>query len=1658
MGCILTVYSQSTYKEYLLPAVMNADHSIVFYKNLFRLSDNVRLDLENRDGAWSVRRSAQFSLTYMEGREDAFERVLHNGDICSLSLGGGEKITLIVNISDRFFQVFDKYSLKDVGKISIGTSQENTIVYDFMHVVSKIHAVISHTDSGYMIEDRSANGLFVNARRVSGSKALEYGDLINVFGLAIVFLGDSIAVDPSPETLRVSVELEPYGEGRIQKPEEPKNETVWLFHRSPRYMPALATDKVKIDAPPEPKEAARQSVFLAVGPSLTMAIPMALGSLMTVWGNSSSSGFVMYAGLITAISSALIGAVWSLVNIRQERKKLREEELKRFEVYGEYLISCSNRVQERYKRNTDIMRQLYIPPDQCCRFDQNSAQLWNRNRSHDDFLQQRAGIGQVPFQVEIEIPEERFSLLNDALASKTKMIRDSFAMLNDVPVCVDFGHKLIGLIGGRDKRGCYPVMHVLAAQLAANNCYTDVKLGFLYGKYDDENKENWSFARWLPHVWAEDKHVRYVADNQNDVSDVFYEIAKVLRMRAEEDEIPLAEKPRYHKPHYVLFIEDVSMLEGELISTFLTDKRDLGVTAVLLAERDDELPNACEFIIENSSRFQGVYKVTDPIENRHAVKFDRIPMAQLEAFARKLSRIQVKETETGGELPSSLTFLDMYGVQRLSELNVEERWRKNRTYDNIRGLLGRKSGGQLCYLDVHEKYHGPHGLIAGTTGSGKSETLQSYMLSLAINYSPDDVGFFVIDYKGGGMANLFSNLPHLIGQISNLSGNQVHRAMVSIKSENMRRQRIFNESGVNNINHYTRLYKNGEAELPVPHMFIIIDEFAELKREEPDFMKELISVAQVGRSLGVHLILATQKPSGTVDDNIWSNSKFRLCLRVQDKQDSKDMLHKPDAAYITQAGRCYLQVGNDELFELFQSGWSGAPYEESGESGQNDIARMLTVTGKAALIGSHTKIKQRDQEQAKWITLLLDTLDKAAGSPDKLLACAEDSIRLGELAERFFENSEILEYPRSDYNIQRIKDLALVYCGAIRLGFSSPAGRVKTVLGLASRSGKKLPERKQVTQLEAVVEYLGRLAQENGYVHNLQLWLPVLPTKLYLRDLQGYRQNAFDGRTWPEPGPVWTLEAYVGLCDDPVNQAQMPLLLDLANNGHHAICGTVVSGKSTFLTTLFYSLASRYSPRSLNLYALDFSGKMLSAFEELAHVGGVLFENDTEKIRKFFTMISGILEERKQLFRGGNYRQYVQAEGNAPSLPAIVIAIDNYAAFRAKTNEIYDDFLLKLSKEGMSCGIFLVITAGGFSSGEIPNRLGENLRTVYCLEMPDRFAYSDALRELHLDVLPEVNVKGRGLAKVGDRFLEFQTALALEAKDDFDRTKKIRNICAELNRHWDGKPARKIPEIPAKAVWQDFAALDEAAAMWREGHRIPVGYDERDASVYGIDLRATYCYIISGKARTGKTNMLRVILSSASHLKDTQLVVVDFQNEFETAAKTAGARRVTTDEELYQYLMELQSTFIDRNRFKKACLESGDLDDEIYDKMQKFDRIMIFIGNMGEFVRHTENPEGEIQPMGAFLSNLFDKGANHNVFWFGCLNQDEHRELLFSGAYSLFIREKAGVHFGGNVEDQTILDFEYIHYSERSKVVKPGIAMLPGGEGTAKVVVPLCRR
>ena len=297
-------------------------------------------------------------------------------------------------------------------------------------------------------------------------------------------------------------------------------------------------------------------------------------------------------------------------------------------------------------------------------------------------------------------------------------------------------------------------------------------------------------------------------------------------------------------------------------------------------------------IVEVNGNSSKIFDKNDISGNYIAFIPDVYPALDAEEIAIKLANIQLDTSGSSYSLPNMLTFMDMFGVGKIEHLNALTRWKENDPTITLETPIGVDTTGELFNLDLHQKFHGPHGLIAGMTGSGKSEFIMTYILSLALNYHPYEVAFILIDYKGGGMANAFLDLPHLAGTITNLDGAAVNRSLISIQSELKRRQAIFSETSkklnVSNIDiyKYQKLYRDGAVEEPLQHLFIISDEFAELKTQQPEFMEQLVSAARIGRSLGVHLILATQKPSGVVDDQIWSNSRFRICLKVQEKADA----------------------------------------------------------------------------------------------------------------------------------------------------------------------------------------------------------------------------------------------------------------------------------------------------------------------------------------------------------------------------------------------------------------------------------------------------------------------------------------------------------------------------------------------------------------------------------------------------------------------------------------------------------------------------------------------------------------------------------------------------------------------------------------------------
>ncbi len=1661
MNIILSVYSKDAFREYQLPSVNNADYTVTLRSDFFHLKKNRNLYLEVMDDVWSFKQDRSYSIKKEGGAYEG--RPLADKDVLNLFLEDENEIVVIVKYVDSLFHAYEKFSLAGVSQITIGEKADNDIVYDYMKLVSRRHATIVREGAGFKAVNHSLNGTYVNSYRIEKERLLNPGACIDIMGLRMIYLGGCLAVDTRGSRAGINKQKLKAMPKKTAVPAGQVRETTVLshgktiYHRSPRTFHELLEGEVEIEAPPPQEHEKPQPLLLTIGPSFTMTLPMIAGCVLMMSPSGGGSA-AMYSGLVMSVASAFLGVFWAVQNMRQQKKLEAEKERARFESYSAYLLQKTEEIKERYESASRNLFDQYPDAAACLSYNESQGFLWNRNPSHSDYLKHRLGMGNEPFQIFIQAPKEKFSIYKDELADKPRFIKESYDTLYDVPVVLDLAaHPLIGIAGGPQKAGAIEIAKLLAAQIAANNCYTDVKMGFIYDSKASNEEKEWEFAKWLPHVWSEDKRTRYCASNTEQASDVFYEMAKIFRTRLEEEQpLTTGEKP-LPKPYYILFISEQRMLEGELAARYIFEKNPAaGLTTFILTERYEDLPNACDFVIENTARYQGMYDMAKGEEKGLNIQFDQIDGFYLERFARHLATLQVQEVEKGGEIPNALTFFEMLGVSRPQELPVRELWAKNRTYDNIKGMVGAKAGGVPCYLDVHEKYHGPHGLVAGTTGSGKSETLQTYMLALAVNYSPDDIGFFIIDYKGGGMANLFDGLPHLVGQISNLSGNQVKRAMISIKSENRRRQRVFTEHGVNNINLYTKLYKNGEASLPVPHLFIIIDEFAELKREEPDFMRELISVAQVGRSLGVHMILATQKPSGTVDDNIWSNSKFRLCLRVQDRQDSSDMLHKPDAAYITQAGRCYLQVGNDEVYELFQSGYSGAAYEENVSMSNTEIARMLGLSGVVEMTGSSAKLSQKQQVEYLWLEQLARCMDLAQKAAKIPLEECRNKQQLGRLVHAMYKAMwyEKLDYPVSRYNTDRLCDFLLLYKKVQETKADRPA--VLTEMMRQSVSGKaKMPQRKEKTQLDAVKEYLAQMAQECGYNYHMQLWMPVLPGQIYLQEFAEYRERSYQNGKWPVQSGSWSLEIIVGKIDDPANQNQMPLYLDIAKTGHLAVFGSIVSGKSTMLQTIAYALIHRYTPELVTIYALDFSSKMMAAMEDAPHVGGVMYENDADKIGKFFNMMASILQERKTLLRGGNYSQYVQKNG--VTMPAIVIFVDNYASFKEKTDEAYEEMMITLSKEGGSQGIFLVLSGGSIGMNDMTSRVCENITVSYCLQLQEKYEYTDILHTNQIEVMPESGVKGRGLTDYEGRILEFQAVLAAQADNDYERMELIRAQCEEMKQAWTGKTARPVPEIPKKPVWSVFHLLEDFQKLRADKSRLPVAYDMANAQVYGIDLSRTYCYTAYGAAHTGKTNFLKVCLQAAME-KNGKVCVIDNETHDFSSYASAQIQYVDTDKGLYEFFTKLLPVFQERNQ-KKHGLQARDCEEEeIYEAMSAYEPYFILIADLKSLVRLVNESEFNMK---GFFKNILEKGSLHNIYFFSAVSLKDHQEVFGDELYDVFTGYKTGVHFGGNMADNRVLSFESVPYMEQTKVLPAGVGCLPDGTGqaqTEKMIVPLARR
>ena len=903
-------------------------------------NDTKLINIEARDGKWVLYSTSNVSI--LDGNQIIEEIPITENNYYILRR---DDINYLIYISDLFDSSFKAYSYDSNIDLTIGNSNDCSIVYNFEYIDKPIK--IYNKNGQILLEKNKSTIIYINKKILELDEYyIKNGDQINIFGFKIIFLKELLLMNNPNNMVNINTtSINEYELNQDQDYQDIEIKDVNLYEKddyytkTPRLKRSITTKEIQLSPPPNSEKKEELPLILTIGPMMTMGVMSgitlyrSLSKLIDGTGDLDS----VLPQLIMSIIMLTSMLVWPNITRVYNKKRIERDRKKLIEKYTIYLNTKRQELEAERSLQKEILLENLITIKECLNII-NTAKLnfWDRRLEQKDFLTVRIGVGNELLDAKVNYPEEGFSIDEDELRKLADQMVADYKYIPSVPIGYSFTENRITAIMGYQNK-IYPFIDNIIIQMLTFCSYEDLKIVVFT---TEENEDKWDYIKYLNHNFNNEKTFRFFSSNPESAKRLseYLEIEFQVRSSylSDGNNVPL------FKPYYIIFIDNYSELKRlDFIKNATEVDAPLGFSFIIIEKSLTNLPSKCNNFISLGENSSGVLK--NSYERQEQLSFmDEINYTiNMMSISKKLSNIPIEFQEGTSQLPDTVTFLEMEKVGKVEQLNILNRWNQNDSTQSLKTEIGLDADGNLMYLDLHEKYHGPHGLIAGMTGSGKSEFIITYILSMAINYSPDDVAFILIDYKGGGLAGAFENkvtnvyLPHLAGTITNLDKAEMDRTLVSIDSEVKRRQKIFNEArdqlneSTIDIYKYQGFYKEGKLTEPVPHLFIICDEFAELKAQQPEFMSNLISVARIGRSLGVHLILATQKPSGVVNEQIWSNSKFRVCLKVQSPSDSNEMLKRPDAASLKQTGRFYLQVGYDEYFALGQSAWCGAKYYPS---------------------------------------------------------------------------------------------------------------------------------------------------------------------------------------------------------------------------------------------------------------------------------------------------------------------------------------------------------------------------------------------------------------------------------------------------------------------------------------------------------------------------------------------------------------------------------------------------------------------------------------------------------------------------------------------------------------------------------------------------------
>lgn len=874
------------------------------------------LFLYKRNGKWFAKSKTSDVLSH--------EREIKDGDVFLLN----REKKIAVSIFGKDMDAVQTLDIMDKEKVMLGRGAQCDLILPGNNI-SRQHAVITREAGAFVLEDNhSLNGTFLNQKKVEQKEYLKEGDNIAIGHYNIRFSQGKLSIRDMEE--------------EEAAPMEKAAEYPHWFRRSPRLQWDLPRDVINIQNPPQETMKPESSWLSALASPVVMVIVMAV-----MVGLSVMSPMM----LIFTVPMSLVTVFLTVTNSKRQKKKYKEREALRNSKYGAYLDDIEEQVRKLKSRQTTALQLANPSLGECVKIlETRDTRLWNRRLSDADFMQLRVGVGEGSVSFEVKGQQDSFTLEEDSLLTRAKKIVEESKSLPDVPIVCDvYQDKLIGVIG--ERREAVRLVKNMILQAVTSHSYEELKLVSVFSKRE---AAEWDWVKWLPHSFDEAREQRFVSSTGSGADALLKKLEEILKQRSMEDR-----EGNVFSPYYLFIFTEMELAESHSVMKYLLKQgENPGAGAIFLYDSMNELPKECNTIVEVKSG-EGLIFRKQNMDFRKRFRLDSVGKNLYEQFARQMAPIRVFGSGSDASLPACITFLEGYGVQTPQEFKPERMWHSSLTNESMAVPIGVKADGEPFLFDIHEKKYGPHGLVAGMTGSGKSEMVQSWILSMALKFSPQDVSFVLIDFKGTGLLLPFTDLPHLAGTISDLD-SKIQRNLVALENELSRRKELLDKYGVNNINNYLKLYHAGKAPEPLSYLFVVIDEFAEFKIQFPDFMTVIDRIFAIGRTLGVFAILLTQKPSGVVDDKMNANTRFRWCLKVASSADSKEMIRHADAARITVPGRAYVQVGEDEVYEMIQSYYSGAPYRP-------DVEDKSVMSRKVAILeenGKRTYYENEEKQQA----------------------------------------------------------------------------------------------------------------------------------------------------------------------------------------------------------------------------------------------------------------------------------------------------------------------------------------------------------------------------------------------------------------------------------------------------------------------------------------------------------------------------------------------------------------------------------------------------------------------------------------------------------------------------------------------------------------------